>query len=63
MGLYKVSIELDYKQVVDNITRRLNTNFMFGAIIDVCKTSVRTCQNFKMSFIRRQENVKSSLMK
>lgn len=56
VGLYKVSIKLDYKQVVDNITRRLNTNFKFDAIIDIWKTSVRTYQNFKKSFIRRQEN-------
>lgn len=34
IGLSKVSIELDYKQVVDSITRRLDTNSMFGVIID-----------------------------
>ena len=56
MGLSKVSIELDCKQVVDNITRRLNINSMFGAIIEICKTSLKIYHNFKISFIRRQTN-------
>jgi len=56
IGRSKMFIELDCKQVVDDINRRLNTNSLFGAIIDICKTSLRTYQNFKINFIRRQTN-------
>jgi len=54
MGLSKVSIELDCKQVIDDISRRLNTSSLFGAIIDICKTSLGIYQNLKISFIKRQ---------
>jgi len=56
MGLSEVSIEIDCKQVIDNITRRPNTNSMVDTIIDICKILLRTYQNFKISFIRRQTN-------
>jgi len=62
MGLSKVSIELDCKQVVDGTTRGLNTNFMFGAILDICKASLRIYQNFKISFIWRQANSVAHLL-
>ena len=56
MGLSRVSIELDCKQVVEGIDRRLNTNSMFGVILDICKASLRIYQNFKISLIRGQTN-------
>jgi len=56
VGLSKVSIELDCKQVVDDKVRRFNINFMFGAIIDIWKTSIKINQNFKISYIMRQAN-------
>jgi len=56
MCISKVSIELDCNQVVDGIARGFNTNSMFGAILDICKASLRIYQNFKISFIRRQAN-------
>lgn len=56
MSLSKVSIELDCKQMVHYITRRLNINSTFGAINDICKTSLRIYQNFKLGFIRKQAN-------
>jgi hypothetical protein len=62
IGLSKVSIELYCKQVVDDITKRLNTNFMFDTIIDICTTSLRTYQNLKISFIRRQANSVAHLL-
>jgi hypothetical protein len=51
-GMSNMSI-LDCKQVVDDIVRKLNTNSMFGAILEICKTSLRIYQNFKISFIGR----------
>jgi len=56
IGLSKVSIELDCKQVVDDITKRLNPGSMSDTIIDICKTSHRTNQNFNISFIKKQTN-------
>jgi ribonuclease HI len=60
MDLSKVSIELDCKQVVNGITRGLNTNSMFGAILDICK--LRIHQNFKISFIMGQTNSVAHLL-
>jgi len=51
-----VSIELDCKHVVDGISSNLSTNSMFGAILNTCKVSLISHQNFKISFIRRQAN-------
>jgi hypothetical protein len=54
IGSLGLSNELDCKQVVDDIVRRLNTNSMFDVILEICKTSLRIYTNFKISFIRRQ---------
>jgi len=35
LSLSKVSIELDCKQVVDDMTKKLNINFMFGTILEI----------------------------
>jgi len=51
-----VPIELDCKQVVDNISSNINTNSMFDAILNGCKASLMNHQNFKISFIKRQAN-------
>jgi len=53
---HSVSIKLDCKQVVDDISRNLSTNFMFASILNGCKTSLFNHQNFKISFIKRQIN-------
>jgi hypothetical protein len=50
MGISMLSIELDSKQVVDDIARRLNTSFMFGAIVDFYKASLKIYQKFKIIF-------------
>jgi len=57
-----VSIELDCKQVVDGISSNLNTNSMFGVILNTCKVSLMNHQNFKISFIRRQTNNAAHLL-
>jgi hypothetical protein len=49
-----MSIELDYKRVVDVIFNKLSTNFMFGAILDICRASLSMLQNFKLCFVMRQ---------
>jgi len=54
MGLSKVSIKLDCKQVIDDKIRRLNISFLFGAIIDICKVS--------LIFIMRQVNSVAHLL-
>ncbi|AES77787.1 hypothetical protein MTR_7g017230 [Medicago truncatula] len=46
----------------NNIVRKLNTNSMFGAILETCKASLRIYQNFKISFIRRQANIVADLL-
>ena len=46
----------------NNIVRKLNTNSMFGAILETCKASLRIYQNFKISFIRRQANNVADLL-
>jgi hypothetical protein len=51
-----MSIELDSSQVVDGIYSNLNTNFMFGAILNGCRVSLLNLQNFKISFVMRQTN-------
>ena len=56
MRLPSMSIELDCKQVVDDIFSTLRTNSMFKTILDVCKASLKKFQNFKISFIRKQAN-------
>lgn len=40
IGLSKMSIEVDCKQMIDGISKRFNTNFMVDAAIDICKTSL-----------------------
>lgn len=50
IGISMVSIELDSKQVVDGIARRLSTSSMFGAILDICKASLKIYQKFKIHF-------------
>jgi hypothetical protein len=51
-----VFIELDCKQVmVDNISSKLIKS-MLGAILDICKASLRFFQKIKISFIRGQIN-------
>jgi len=55
-SISKVFVEVDCKQMVDDITKGLNTNSIFGAILDIGKTSLSIYQNFKISFIRRQAN-------
>ena len=40
MSLFRVFIEIDCNQVVDDITRGLYTNSTFGAILDICKASL-----------------------
>ena len=40
MGLFKVFIEIDCNQVVDDITRGLHTNSTFDVIPDICKASL-----------------------
>lgn len=42
--------------MVNDIARRLDTTFMFGPILDICRASLRIYLNFKPSFIRKQEN-------
>jgi len=49
MRLPSVSIEFDYKQVVDDISSTFGTNSMFGAVLDVCKATLRNFQNFKIT--------------
>jgi ribonuclease HI len=39
-GLTEVSIELDYKQVIDNIFNHNGTNLELGAILNFCKASL-----------------------
>ena len=56
MRFSRVSIELDCKQVVDDISSNFSTNSIFGAILNTCKPSLMNHQNFKISFIRRQAN-------
>lgn len=55
IGLSKMSIEVDCKQMIDGISKRFNTNFMVGAAIDICKTLLWIYPNF-ISFIIRQSN-------
>jgi len=42
--------------VVDDNSSKLNIKFMFGIILDIYKASIRSFQNFKISFIKRQVN-------
>jgi len=56
ISLSKAFIELDCKQMIDNIFSKLNANFMFAAILDICEASLRFFQNIKISFIREQTN-------
>jgi len=51
-----VSIELDRKQVVKDISSNFNTNSMYDAILNTCKALLMNHKNFKISFIRRQTN-------
>jgi len=51
-----VSIELDYKQVVDDISNKTGINPELGTILNYCKASLSSLPNFKISFIQRQAN-------
>jgi len=42
--------------VINFISSTLKTNSMLGDILDVCKTSLKKFQNFKISFVMRQVN-------
>jgi len=53
-GLTMVSIELDYKQVVDDISNKIDSNYELGTILNYYKASLSRLPNFKISFIRRQ---------
>jgi len=39
MNLLRMSIELEYKQVVYDISNKHNTNSDFGAVLNVCRVS------------------------
>lgn len=51
-----VSIELDCKQVVDDISNKIGTSFELGVVLNYCKASLSSLPNFKISFIWRQAN-------
>lgn len=55
-GLTMISIELDYKQVVDDIFNKIGSNYELGTILNYYKDSLYRLPNFKISFIRRQAN-------
>jgi hypothetical protein len=44
-GVITMSIELDYKQMVDNIFCTLNIQSEIGAILSICKTTYWLCLN------------------
>jgi len=55
-GLTAVSIKLDCKQVVEDISNQIGANSELVAIINFCKASLSRLPNFKISFIQRQAN-------
>jgi hypothetical protein len=56
LGFFIVVIELDCKLVVDGIGGKLNLYTEFGAMLFVCKTSLSSLSNFRLSYIIRQAN-------
>jgi hypothetical protein len=45
-----MSIELECKQVVDDISNNIGTNFELEAILNYCKASFSLLPNFKINF-------------
>jgi len=56
MGMSNVSIELDYKLVVDGILDKSTNKSEFGKIMSDCKMLFSNYPNFKISFIKQQAN-------
>lgn len=44
MSLRTLSVKLDCKQVVDDMSSKLSINSQFVATVDTCKTSLRLLQ-------------------
>jgi hypothetical protein len=63
-----VTIELDRKQVVDDISNKIGIDSELETILNYCKASLSRLPNFKISFIKQEVNnmihllVKTSLL-
>jgi len=56
-GLAAMSIELDYKQVVNNISNNIDTNSKLGTILNYCKASLSFLPFFKISLLDDKQTI------